>query len=147
MITCRSKEENIRTYFEQVAESIGLKCLYSRQEAINLLLENVEDYPIMVVSPISAIAYDRIGRAIIPYEISVVAVCDYDFTEEQTDKLQGECLQLLNKAMHKIYYKDSNILTFERIDSNGLTFAPKYDSHLTGALRNVYLKHKTDICI
>ena len=147
MITCRSKEESIRTYFEQVAESIGLKCLYSRQEAINLLLENVEDYPIMVVSPISAIAYDRVGRPIVPYEVSIVAVCDYDFTEEQTDKLQGECLQLLNKAMHKIYYKDSNILTFERIDSNGLTFAPKYDSHRTGALRNVYLKHKTDICI
>ena len=147
MITCKSKEENIRTYFEQVAESIGLKSLYSRQEAINLLLENVEEYPIMVVSPISAIAHDRVGRPIVPYEISVVAVCDYDFTEEQTDKLQNECLQLLNRAIHKIYYKDSNILTFERIDSNGLTFAPKYDSHLTGALRNVYLKHKTDICI
>ena len=147
MITCKSKEENIRTYFEQVAESIGLKSLYSRQEAINLLLENVEEYPIMVISPISSIAYDRVGRPIVPYEVSVVAVCDYDFTEEQTDKLQNECLQLLNRAIHKIYYKDSNILTFERIDSNGLTFAPKYDSHLTGALRNVYLKHKTDICI
>ena len=147
MITCRSKEENIRTYFEEVAESIGLKGLYSRQEAINLLLENVEDYPIMVVSPISAIAYDRVGRPIVPYEVSIVAVCDYDFTEEQIDKLQNECLQLLNRAIHKIYYKDSDILTFERIDSNGLTFAPKYDSHLTGALRNVYLKHKTDICI
>ena len=148
-MTCNkeNQSETIKSYFEGIGSELGLKVLYSRKQAINVILENVDTFPIIVVSPINSFTLDILGRAVMAYEVAVLDVCPQDYDETQEESKEFYCIDTLSKIIQKIQKQESDIVSLQRYDANLQKFYDMYDSNLMGALCNVYLKRKSDVCI
>jgi hypothetical protein len=142
-----NQNETIKSYFEGIGSELGLKVLYSRKQAINVILENVDTFPIIIISPINSFSLDILGRAVMAYEVAVVDICPQDYDETQEEEKENACVKALSKILRKVQFQESSIVSFQRLDANLQKFYDMYDSNLMGALCNVYLKRKTDVCV
>ena len=56
----------MKSYFQTIADSMGLTLVYTRAQAANVILDGImaADYPVVVVNPLLAGTTDTSGRFI-----------------------------------------------------------------------------------
>ena len=141
---CETPTKGVKAYFQTI--SLGLKVYYSRKEALSVILEDVREYPCLIVSPLNTGTTDTFGRPIQGYEVGVLDICEQDFDETNEEKKMNVCINLLRKIIKSTYYAEQKDFIFERADMNFTTFYDKFDANTLGAFTNIYLKKNIDIC-
>ena len=140
----------MKEYFKTIADNLGLTLIYTRAQAANVVLDNLdrENLPCMIVNPLLKMEGDSLGRYILGFEVSIVDLCPLDFDEGDdivNDKMKT-CRNLLRKSLKSTFENETEQIKFRRSDLNGEMFYDKFASNFLGALKNVYLLENTTLC-
>jgi len=133
----------MKTFFQKIADEIGLKMTYANSYLANFKLDDLKNTDFnsegltLLISPIYAgVGVDEFHRMQRPFEISVISKCDLDFEDSEIDPILVECEKKL-----RAFLKGGN-LTANTMN----IFVDKFDLNLCGVFANISVKSKTTVC-
>ncbi len=131
--------------FEDIANKLNINLLYARPDLANVLIDDLshndfnEEGLLMIVSPIFTTGLPINNYRVIDrlFEVSVVAINNIDFVDEEADVKINNCQRKLYKILDELKIINQNSIN---------TFASKYDNHLCGAFTNIVINVDDNMC-
>ena len=145
-MNCPKTTEKIVNYFQSLCEPLGLKVYYSRKNALNVILEEVEVYPCVVISPINSFTFDFLGRSVIAFEVGVIDLSEQDYDETANEDKMFNCVDSLFSIIRNCKNSDNEDFYFQRADDNFNIIPQQYDVNVLGAYGNIYIKKQKEVC-
>ena len=145
-MSCKKTTEKIVNYFQSLCEPLGLRVYYSRKNALNVILEEVEVYPCVVISPINTFTYDFLGRSVMAFEVGVIDLSEQDYDETTNENKIFNCVDSLFSIIRNCKNSESGVFYFQRADDNFNIIPQQYDVNVLGAYGNLHLKMQKEVC-
>ena len=145
-MSCPATKKTVLNYFNGLCEPLGLKVYYSRKNALNEILDHVEQFPCVVVSPINSFTFDFLGRSVIAFEVGVIDLSEQDYDETINEDRLFACIDNLSAILRNAKSSENEDFYFQRADTNMQVIPQQYDVNVFGAYGNLFVKKQSEVC-